>query len=152
MTVYTVFELFATLYARCAYRKDGLSFSQALKNEEKLLSLVTGDGIVQAYVRKCIPVLCNSVERSHLLFFLEAECWIAAKKAQHDDDIRALVLAKKMLDGFDLQRNADTPIPQFITALAAFTVSKEEIKKILLLVAGSSPTTTSVFVEATLQK
>lgn len=133
------FEIFAKIYATCASKKEEVSFLAATRGCERLLSFVEGDGVLERYLRKCLLLFSESEDRTHFLTAIEYEFHIALKKTDDETEIRALTLARKLLDGFDLQRNSDSPIPQFITSLACFELDESQMKHILYLVIGSPP-------------
>lgn len=144
--IFECFETMAKIYASCAYRKDGRSFANALCAQDELLALVEGEGVQQAYLRKVLPIFCASQAREHLLAALEYEMHIALKRTNDEDEIRVLVLTRAMLNGLDLQRKSETPIPLFITALAAFELDRKQIERILYLVSGSPPEGSYAFI------
>lgn len=65
------FEIFSKMYAFCASGKDGLSFSEAARDNERLLSFIEGDGVLEEYLRKCVLLFSKTEYRAHFLTAIE---------------------------------------------------------------------------------
>lgn len=125
----------ANIYRTCSSLSGGITFSGALADEKRMLSYIEGDSILQEYLRTCIRLISKQEERAHFLLELEYEFILLLNKTNKDDEIRALILARTLMDGLDLQGRSNLQNPQFLTMQMYYELDQRQQQEIFRILA-----------------